>query len=198
MRALQELCYIPLTGLPASTLKALDSNPETLKITFENPNTDLHLRLMQGFREMYRFSVSFQVRPVMIATAAPTSYNLLVGVDYTKNPITKIGEKGINIPVIPSMGPVLTGIEPQKFEPDDKIIIYGEDLNLFDLEINIDDIPLQVLSKRFDRLECIVDGTISGGQAISAGSHIISADIRLNNDKKIRSNFIVGDLLPGA
>ncbi len=196
LKALQELSYIPLSGLSANTLKSLNNNPESLKITFDDSNLDLILKLMQGYEEKYRFSLSFQVSPVMITTADPASYSLLVGVDYTKTPNKKIGEEGINIPVIPSMGPVLTKVLPQKFEVNDTITIFGEDLNLFGLTITLGNVELQIMNNNVGKLECKIDGSIANGNLISAGSQIIAASVAVKGGKKIKSNLIVGDLLP--
>ncbi len=83
IRVLQELSYLPLST-DTKIRSALEDNPEPLKITFDEVSSELLSKLMQGSDETYRFSIGFQVRPVMIATAEPPSYSLLVGVDYTK------------------------------------------------------------------------------------------------------------------
>jgi hypothetical protein len=196
LRALQELSYIPLSGLDASILKALNNNPEQLKITFDDSNLDLILKLMQGYEEKYRFSISFQVSPVLIATAEPASYSLLVGVDYTQTPNEKIGEAGISIPVIPSLGPVLTKVIPSKFEVNDDITVFGEDLNLFGMELSLGNVDLSISEKKVDILSCKINGSIGAGNLISAGSQILTASIPVANGKRIKSNLIVGDLLP--
>src|SRR5574337_1213954 len=64
LRALQELSYLPLSGMSAD-VKALNDNPEALKITFDDASTELLSTLMQGTDEKYRFSAAFQVRPVL-------------------------------------------------------------------------------------------------------------------------------------
>jgi len=119
IRALQELNFLSLTSpIDPDILKALGENPEPLKITFDEASSDLLSKLMQGSDEKYRFSIGFQVRPVMIATGMPPSYSLLVGVDYTKSPIEIIGEEGIDIQVIPSLGPKITQWSPLGWRRD--------------------------------------------------------------------------------
>jgi len=110
LRALQELSFLPLSSivLPADIAAALGDNPEVLKITFDEAPSELLSKLMQGTDEKYRFSMSFQVRPVMIAAGVAPAYSLLVGVDYTESPPEEIGEAGIQIPVVPSLGPNIT------------------------------------------------------------------------------------------
>src|SRR5688572_20139626 len=195
VRALQEMAYLSLNGLTPTTLAALVDNPERLKITFDSGNPDLLSKLMQGSDEKYRLSMPFEVRPVLVATAEPPSYNLLVGVDYTP-PGTIIGEAGIQIPVIPTMGPLLSEVDPPQFEPGETITIRGQDLHLAGLTVQLGPVTLGVTSQRPDRLECLVNGTIPGGTVISAGDHILTARMPLPNGKARASNAIVGGLMP--
>lgn len=193
VRALQELNFL----FPnASTIAFLGDNPEPLKISFDETPSDLLSKIMQGSDEKYRFSIGFQVRPVMIAMGEPPSYNLLVGVDYTKSPLVTIGEKGVKIPVIPSMGPTITSISPSKFEVGSTLTIFGSDLNLFGLSVMLGSAELAVTAQRQDRLECFVDGAIKGGGAISAGSHPVSVVQILPTGRRRSSNLLVGNLLP--
>jgi hypothetical protein len=197
IRALQELNFLyTSSSMDPEILKALQDNPEPLKVTFDETSADLLSKLMQGSDEKYRLSIGFQVRPVMIATGEPPSYSLLVGVDYTKSPLEIIGEKGVRIPVIPSMGPAITSISPLKFEVDSIATIFGSDLDLSGLSVMLGSAELAVTAQRPDRLECIVDGAIKGGGAISAGSHPISVVQTLPTGRRRSSNLLVGDLLP--
>ena len=135
-RALQELNYLTApTGLDPNYLKAMTPNPEDLKITFDEASPDLLSKLMQGSDDKYHLSIAFQVRPVLIAPAAPGSYSLLVGVDYSTTPETVIGEEGVVIPVLPSMGPTITSIEPESFEAGEIVTVRGEDLHLSNLSV---------------------------------------------------------------
>ena len=197
IRALQELNFLSLTSpIDPDILKALGENPEPLKITFDEASSDLLSKLMQGSDEKYRFSIGFQVRPVMIATGMPPSYSLLVGVDYTKSPIEIIGEEGIDIQVIPSLGPKITCISPSRFELHDTLTIFGSDLNLSGLSVCIGSADLPVTGQWPDRLQCSVNGALSAGGVISAGSHPVSVVQTLPAGRRRSSNLLVGDLLP--
>lgn len=193
IRALQGLSYIPLSD---SGCDALKDNPEVLKITFDEASSDLLAKLMQGADEKYRFSVGFQVRPVMIATGELPSYSLLVGVDYTKSPIEKIGEKGIKIPTLPTLGPSITRMEPHKFMVNETLTIYGSDLNLSGMAVHLGSVELDVSAQRRGSLRCLVNGSITGGDLISAGSHPISVVQTLPDGRHRSSNLLVCNLLP--
>ena len=98
IRALQDLTLLQLNNtVPVSIRKALKDNPEDLKITFDEANSDLLSKLMQGTDEKYRFSIGFQVRPILITPTQSPEYNLLVGIDYISDTI--IGEAGIQLDV---------------------------------------------------------------------------------------------------
>ena len=193
IRALQKLSFLSLTD---STADALTDNPEALKITFDETTSDLLSKLMQGPDEKYRFSISFQVRPVMIMTDETPSYSLLVGVDYTETPHNIIGEDGIEIELLPSMGPEITDISPSKFEVNDTLTISGSNLNLSDLSVKLGSAELAAVAQQPDKLQCVVDGSIEGGGVISAGSHPISVAQTLSNGRQRASNLLIGDLLP--
>jgi hypothetical protein len=193
IRALQELSILPLTD---STIDALGDNPEALRITFDEVSFDLLSKLMQGPDEKYRFSIGFEVRPVMIVTGEEPSYSLLVGVDYTQTPREIIGDEGINIEVLPSLGPVITELSPLKFEVNDTLTIYGNDLNLSGLFIRLGSVELEPVAQRPDMLQCVIDGTIADGSVISAGNYPVSVVQALSNGKYRASNLLVGSLLP--
>lgn len=193
MRALQELSFLPLSG-STTILNALKDNPEVLKITFDGASVDLLSKLMQGADEKYRCSFGFEVRPVMIATSEPASYSLLVGIDYLANQV--IGEQGIQIPVIPFEGPTLNAISPSKFAPGDSIILKGSNLNLANLSVRLGKVELPITAQSVDTLQCLVNAAISGGEAISAGSHPISVVQNLPKGRQRSSNLLVGNLLP--
>lgn len=199
IQALQELSFLPLDNMTFSDPEiplALQDNPDTLKITFDETSAELLSKLMQGSDERYRFSIGFQVRPVMIATGEPSSYALLVGVDYTQVPTNIIGEDGIIIPVLPSMGPRISSVSPANFEVNDVLSIYGNDLDLSNLIVNLGPTELAITMQRPDKLECTVNGTIASGGVISAGSHSISVVQILPTGRRRSSNLLVGNLLP--
>lgn len=197
LRALQELALLPVaSGLPVNVLKALSDNPETLRITFEEATPELLSKLMQGSDEKYRLSAAFQVRPVMIAPAAPPTYSLLVGVDYTTAPSTVIGEAGVHIPVLPSTGPVITKVEPESFEPGATVTLEGTDLHAAGLSVMLGPVELPVTMQQPDRLQFVVNEAFATPDVISAGSHPISVSQLLPGGRRRGSNLLVGNLRP--
>jgi hypothetical protein len=197
IRALQELALLPIAnGLPATLVAALSDNPEDLAITFDEAPTDLLSKVMQGSDEKYRLSIAFQVRPVMIATGESASYSLLVGVDYTTTPATTIGEAGIHIPVLPSLGPVITEIRPARFELGSTVTIFGTDLHLSNLSVKLGSVDLPVTMQQTDRLQFVVREDIATGDKISAGSLVVSVVQLLPTGRRRSSNVLVGRLAP--
>lgn len=205
MRVLQELSFLPLISLPPDVFQALNSNPEALKITFDPTSSELISKLMQGAEDKYRCSIGFEVHPVMIATAELSSYSLLVGVDYVKNTI--IGAKGIQIPVLPSMGPKIDAIAPLKIAPPlpavfpdtpqpSILTIRGNNLALSNLTVRLGPVELPIVAKSPDTLKCELNGNISDGTVISAGSHPVCVVESLPNGKARSSNLLVASLLP--
>ena len=115
MLALEELNYQRPTTLP------LADNPEPLKITFDSGDVELLSKIMQGTDERYRVSAAFQVRPIMIAPSEPPSYApLVLSVGLPANE---------GVVVIPSLGPVLSAIEPEAFEAGDTLTLRGDGLS---------------------------------------------------------------------
>jgi len=198
IRALQELSFLPLTlPLASAVINPLKDNPEELKITFDEASSELLSKVMQGPDDKYRFSIAFQIRPVMIATAEPASYSLLVGVDYTTAPNqTIIGDDGIKNLVIPSLGPVITDISPASFEVDDTVTIFGTDLHLADLSVFVGPIELPTIMQKPDQLKFAVRRDIATSSAISAGSHPVWVSLALPGGRRRSSNILIGNLLP--
>ncbi len=197
IRALQELNFLSLASpVDPDILKTLGVNPEPLKITFDEMPADLLSKLMQGADEKYRFSMGFQVRPVMIATGQPPAYSLLVGVDYTQTPLEIIGEEGIDIQVMPFLGPRISRISPARFELHETLTLFGSDLNLSGLSVRLGPHVLPVTGQWPDRLECSVNGDLAVGSVISGGSHPVSVVQTLPTGRQRSSNLLVGDLLP--
>lgn len=197
IRALQDLNFLSLADpIDTNIINVLGENPEPLKITFDETSSDLISKLMQGSDEKYRLSIGFQVRPIMIATGAPPSYSLLVGVDYTTTPIETREDGGVDLQVLPSLGPKITHISPEKFEVDDVLTIFGSDLHLSGLSVRLGTAELAVTDQRPDRLQCFVNGTIAAGEVVSAGSHPISVVQSLPTGRIRSSNLLIGSLLP--
>lgn len=199
VRALQSLNYLtPPSGLLPDYLKAMTPNPEDLKVTFDEATPDLLSKLMQGSNDKYHLSVAFQVRPVLIAPPEPASYSLLVGVDYVTPPTppTVIGEDGIRIPVLPSMGPVITSVEPESFEAGDTVTVHGTDLHLSGLSVSLGPVDLPVTMQRPDRLQFVAREDLLTGERISAGGHALTVAQEVTPTRRRRSNPLVASLLP--
>jgi hypothetical protein len=197
LRALQSLGYLPLGGLSADDLNALKPNPERLKVTFQEASLDLLSKLMQGTDERYRFSMAFEVRPVMIAPSAPPEYSLLIGVDYTAPPPGIRADEGRALFIEPSMGPVIERVEPETFKADDPpVTLIGESLGVSGLKVQLGPVELPlVLSPegvpQFNPTQAAIDGS-----RISAGSHALSVFGTLPSGRKRSSNLVVVGILP--
>ena len=201
VRVLQSLNYLAKDTLAnPDYIKALETNPEELKITFDETPSDLVSKLMQGGgdNEAYRVSVAFQVRPVLIAPAEPASYSLLVGVDYATPPTppTTIGKAGIHIPLLPSMGPTITKIEPSSFEADDTITVHGTDLHLSNLLVRLGPVELTPVAQRPDQLKVKVRRELVTGDLISAGGRPLVVAQTITPTRRRASNPLIGNLLP--
>ena len=181
--------------VPTPILKALDPNPSTLHVTFDEAPSDLLAKLMQGPDDKLRLSVCFQVRPVMIASAAPGDFSLLVGVDYTNPPA--LAQPYVGIDVIPSMGARIEEISPTGFEVNDEVTIRGTDLHLANLSVMLGPVELPVTMQQPDQLMFKIDPAIIAASAISAGSHPVTVIQTLTGTGKKRvSNAVIGNLVP--
>jgi hypothetical protein len=195
VKTLQELNYLEIR---TSVADELQDNPEPLKITFNEASADLLSRLMQGSEDKYRFSMAFEVRPVMIATGEPPSHSLLVGIDYTRVPSLELTEeeKGVHIDVIPAMGPVISSVSPGKFEVNEPVTIYGTNLDQAGLSVSLGPLELGAAAQQPEKLQFNVNGTAAGGEVISAGSHPLKVIKTLSYGRIRSSNLLVAHLLP--
>jgi hypothetical protein len=204
LAALQSLSFLRLDTLDVTILAALENNPEPLKLTLDDSSVDLLSKVMQGSEEHYRLSTAFQIRPVLIAPDLPASSSLLVGVDYTSTPAAVIGEQGIRIDLLPSLGPRLDGVEPVRFEVGASIEVSGSDLFGADLEVVLGDQILTVEARRLDRLTVTVEGPldaggvepIASGNSLSAGELPLIVRRRLSATRARSSNLLATRLLP--
>lgn len=207
MSALHELNYLSLDASVATDVRrALENSPEPLKITFEDTSPELLSKIMQGTDEKYRLSVAFQVRPVMIVpNDPPPSLSLLVGVDYTAMPPAVIGQEGVGLAVLASLGPRLGSLAPSRFEPGDEFSVRGEDLHLSNLECLLGDAALSIIGQRPDRLtvraEGVVlpglsEGPVAAGGVISAGEHVLVVRQLMPNGRYRSSNLLTARLVP--
>jgi hypothetical protein len=179
MLALQELNYLE----PAS-IAALADNPEPLKVSFDTADAELLSKLMQGSDEQYRISTAFQVRPVLIAPSKPPAYSL---------PVETVGPPGNEgVVVIPSMGPRLEHLETERFQANDEIVLYGEDIGSEIDAIRIGDTDFPVTAAKVGEIHTLIDPDIP----VSAGSYPIVAVRNLPAGKKMISNAVFGHLLP--
>jgi hypothetical protein len=197
-QGIQALHELSLSSISKSDV-ALRDNPEELKLKFEDATSDLLSKLMQGSEEQYRCSVCFEVRPVMIATSQPPpAYSLLVGIDYTVGSGTVIGDAGIQIPVLPSIGPSIFAVDPAKIEPGNTLTIRGENLNLSDLSVRLGPIELPIVAQASDFLRCQIndDEDMNRGSAIAAGSHALTVCQYLPTGTVRSSNLLEVKLLP--
>lgn len=193
INALQQLALLPF-DVSDPLLDSLRDNPEDLTITFDDAPSELISKVMQGSDEKYRLSVAFQVRPVMIATGELPSYSQLVGVNYET--LALIGEAGIRIPVLPSMGPTLDEVSPLSFELGDTVTLKGTDLHLANLSVNLGPVELPVTMQQPDRLQFVVRPDIATPALISAGGHPITVSQLISTGRKRKSNPVVGSLRP--
>lgn len=183
-------------GVSTTISKALSPNPQELHVTFDESNSDLLAKLMQGTDEKYRLSICFQVRPVMIAAAEPGHYSLLVGVDYTQPPMT-LADPYVGIDTIPSMGAHIDEIAPVGFEVGEDVMIAGTDLHLANLSVMLGTVELPVTMQRPDQLRFNVDAAAISAGGISAGSHAVTVVQTLpGTGKKRKSNAVIGNLVP--
>jgi len=196
IRAIYQDDLLSRVGVSGDTLKALSPNPETLHVTFDEAPADLLAKLMQGTDEKLRLSICFQVRPVMIASAAPGDFSLLVGVDYTAPPIA-LTPAPVGIDVIPSMGALISEISPSGFEVGEEVTVRGTDLHLANLSVMLGPVELPVTMQQPDALRFKVDSTIIAASGISAGSHPLTVVLTLpGTGKKRKSNVVIGNLVP--
>ncbi len=203
LAGLQEVNFLRLDGSVVTPVRrALENNPEALKVTFEDASADLISKLLQGPDETYRFSVAFQVRPLMIVPEELPSYDLLVGIDYETSPPVTIGLDGVQIGVLASMGPLLESVQPESFSAsvDDAaapvIEIRGQDLHLAGLECVLGPAPLPVVAQTSDRLSARVGSTVAAGTLISAGEHPLALRQPLPGGRFRPSNLLTARLRP--
>lgn len=125
IRALHDLAYLAIDGLMSLDDEvALRASPEPLKLTFVPASAELLGRIMQGSEEKYRCSVAIEVRPVMIASAAPTEDALLVGVRYRPAP-PNAPPPGVHIALDAAIAPALARAVPATFAAGDPLRLIG-------------------------------------------------------------------------
>jgi hypothetical protein len=98
--------------------------------------------------------------------------------------------------VLPSMGPTLTEISPASFELGSTVTIFGTDLHLSNLSVQLGPVELPLTMQQPDHLEFVVREDIANGNTISAGSLPVSVSQLLPTGRKRQSNLLVGNLVP--
>ena len=191
IRVLQASNFLSPT---AQTTPALGDNPDLLKLTFEDASSELLSRLMQGSDERYRCSVAFQVRPVLVAPAEPPSYSLLVGVDYLGGTVP--GEDAVHVPVLASLGPEITRLDPDTPETGEEVTVEGIDLHLGALSVLLGSERLGATSQKPDRLTFRVPSSLEDGTRLSAGSHAVYVEQALPAGRRRKSNPLLAGLWP--
>lgn len=181
LTALQGLNYMEPNPALAADAPLVD-NPEPLKITFDNADVELLSKLMQGSDEKYRVSAAFQVRPVMLATDGVPEYApAVLSIGPPSNP---------GVAVVPSLGPRLDEIDPQKFEAGDELTLSGNDLAQAS-EVCFDDVCFPAT---FADGELTV--TIPAATTMSPGSYGVTAVRVMPSGRRFSSNAVLGHLLP--
>lgn len=197
IRALQDLTLLQLNNtVPVSIRKALKDNPEDLKITFDEANSDLLSKLMQGTDEKYRFSIGFQVRPILITPTQSPEYNLLVGIDYISDTI--IGEAGIQLDVWATDFVILDSLGREKFDAGEPINICGQNLLLPDLKAYLNDKEMTINeAETTNNLMVATVTDLVAANKLSAGQWPITVGQPLPSGRTRKSNVLLGKLLPG-
>jgi hypothetical protein len=182
-----------LSSATASANNALADNPETLKLTFDQGTPDLLSRLMQGPDDKYRCSIAFQIRPVLVGLPeTPSSGLQLVGVDY--NTGKKIGFEGVQLAVLPSLGPQLSGASPDSVELGDTLTLTGNAFNAPGITVQFGAATLTPSMQQPTQLAVIVaplDPTL-----MSAGSVAVTVTQTLPSGVALGSNPVGVSLRP--
>ena len=174
---------------PDASNAALGSNPDPLRITFDEADVELLSKIMPGSEEKYRISAAFQVRPVMLAsTETPPAY---------APPVKTIGQplpaprRYEGVTVLPSMGAQLSAIEPERFSAGQAIELSGTDLAGYDqILIGASSYPATVMANGK------LSATIPAADIISAGAYPVCVARTLPDGHTLSSNALAGHLLP--
>ncbi len=191
--ALQALAYLPLEGVSADDLAALSPNPEPLKISTLETNSELLSGLFGGSEDRYRLSTAFELRPVMIAPLAPAAYGLLVGIDYDAD--TVLGEQAVAITVGPGLQPTIEQTVPSSAAIGENIRIYGEGMRA-DLIADLEGVELPLTTTAEGTMQLGLDSLELTGDRISAGSRSLRVVRQLPSGRRRSSRPVVLDLQP--
>lgn len=197
MSALQEISILRLDSNAALNVRAaLESNPEPIKITFDQTPPDLINKLTQASDDEFRLSIAFEARPILIIPPEPTRSNLLVGIDYSGAPATPQPDF-VGLDILASLGPTLHELEPDSFAVGSRFTLKGDDLHVSNLSCWLDDVELDIVMQQPDRLTIEVPASLGSGLLCSAGEHSILVRQYLPETGRSRkSNLLVGRLRP--
>lgn len=162
----------------------LADNPEPLKISFDEGNTDLLSRIMQGTDERYRLSTAFQIRPILIASSEPPSYAPLV------QTVGPPGDEGVI--VIPSMGPIITELEPLAFDAGATLTVHGIGLDSATQFVCLGNTRFPVTAAPDGTVQTV----IPADTALSPGSYPVTVARELPSGRLFSSNALTGTLRP--
>lgn len=178
LAALHELNFLD------PSVAALSSNPEPLKISFDAADAELLSKIMQGSDEKYRISAAFQVRPVMIMPDSTPEYALPV---LTVGPPAQPG-----VFVMPSMGPRLQSLSPERFEAGAMLSLRGDDVNSTIDQVWVGPASFPVVAAREGEVRAVVPLDTS----LSPGNYPVSVSRPLPNGRPLASNAVMGTLAP--
>lgn len=174
---------------PDATNTVLASNPDPLRLTFDEADVEMLSKIMQGSDEKYRVSAAFQVRPVMLApTDAPPAYALPVKTIGKPLPSPQLYEGAT---VLPSLGAQVSAIEPVRFSAGQAIVLRGTDLAGYD--------QIQVGASTYAAATTADGGltaTIPLADTIAAGTYPVCVARTLPDGHTLSSNAVAGHLLP--
>lgn len=195
VRALQALSFLQLNHtVPEVIRKALKDNPEDLKITFDEVTSELLSKLMQGTDEKYRFSLGFQVRPILITPSTPPAYSLLVGVDYMAE--TTIGEAGVLLNVLSTDMATLDSLNTDKVDDQTQLIVYGSNLNYPDLVPYINNQAMLIITAGSAEQMTVSIHDLVSSHVLSAGQWPVTVGQPLPSGKVKKSNSLLVTVLP--
>lgn len=174
---------------PDATNTILSSNPDPLRLSFDEADVELLSKVMQGNDEKYRVSAAFQVRPVLLApTDMPPSYALPVLTIGKPLPPPQMYE---GASVLPSLGAQLGAIEPERFSAGQPFVLRGTDLAGYD--------QIQVGASSYPATATADGGlmvTIPLADPIIAGTYPVAVARTLPDGHTLSSNAVAGHLLP--
>ena len=174
---------------PDPAMAALSSSPDPLHLTFDEADVEVLSKVMQGSEEKYRLSAAFQVRPVMLAPAnEPPSYALPVKTIGKPLPPPRLYE---GVTALPSMGPQLRSIEPERFSAGQPLTLQGDDLAGYD-QIMVGAISYPATATADGGLAT----TIPLVDTIAAGIYPVCVARTLPDGHTLTSNAVAGQLLP--